>query len=143
MAISQILKLDISAIICGDTWGVTMLKTEGIVADNAVLVLLTLSRGAESRKRILTALLSGPKNCHQLTKELGFDWWTVRKHIQFLLKENMLIGLDFGRIKYYKLTMKGEELIRGFKKKDCDLGRNHEKNVASLDQQDIALSSEA
>lgn len=38
-----------------------MNKLEDADLETAVLVLLTLSRGAESRKRILLALLSGPK----------------------------------------------------------------------------------
>ncbi|NLF89098.1 winged helix-turn-helix transcriptional regulator [Candidatus Bathyarchaeota archaeon] len=80
----------------------------------AVLVLLSLSKGAKSRKNILTALLSGPKNCAQIAKELSLDWWTVQKHIQVLYRENMVVHLDFGRIKFYKLTAKSEEIIKRY-----------------------------
>ena len=57
-----------------------MNKAEGVPPyETAVLILLTLSRGAESRKKILSALLPGPKNCNQLSRETGLDWWTVKK----------------------------------------------------------------
>lgn len=131
-------------ILGNNKWGIATIRSEGAVADSAILVLLTLSRGAESRKRILIALLSNPKNCNQLTKELGLDWWTVRKHIQFLLKENMVIGLDFGRIKYYKLTAKGEELIREIQKKanNSSEKKRKEGKLDSLAQKEATLTSE-
>jgi predicted transcriptional regulator len=122
-----------------------MSRSEDAILENAILVLLTLSRGAESRKRILIALLSGPKNCNQLTRELKFDWWTVRKHIQFLLKENMITSLEFGRITYYKLTAKGEELIRDIQKQATNSGGNKSKGnrIVSLNKKEMLSPEEA
>ena len=80
--------------------------------ETAVLVLLTLSRGAESRKKILLTLLSGPKNCRQISQKIGLDWWTVQKHLRLLLKENIVNSSDFGNSKFYKLTPKGEAAIK-------------------------------
>ena len=89
-----------------------MSKAEGIPFETAVLVLLTFSRGAESRKKILIALLSGPKNCNQISQAVGLDWYTVKKHLPCLSKENLIKSSDFGKSKFYRLTPKGEEVIR-------------------------------
>ncbi len=67
-----------------------MSKSEDTIFDPSVVVLLTLSRGAESRKKILSELCLGPKNCHQLSKKTGLDWWTVKKHLLNLMKENLV-----------------------------------------------------
>ena len=89
-----------------------MSKPERANYETAVLVLLSLSRGAESRKKILIALLSGPKNCSQIAREVGLDWWTVQKHLRCLMKENLVKSSDFGNSKFYRLTQKGEEAIK-------------------------------
>jgi len=82
--------------------------------ETAVIILLSLSRGAGSRKKILIVLLSGPKNCSQIAKEVGLDWWTVQKHLRSLLKENIIKSSAFGNSKFYKLSSIGEEAIRAF-----------------------------
>jgi predicted transcriptional regulator len=89
-----------------------MNKPEKPSYETAVLVLLSLSRGAESRKKILSALLSEPKNCSQIAREVGLDWWTVQKHLRSLLKENIIKSSAFGNSKFYKLSVVGEEAIR-------------------------------
>ncbi len=89
-----------------------MNKTEGVPYETAVLILLTLSRGAESRKKILIALLPGPKNCNQLSRETGLDWWTVKKHLLSLMKENLIKSSTFGSAKFYELSHVGDEIIR-------------------------------
>ena len=83
-----------------------MNKTEGVPYETAVLILLTLSRGAESRKKILIALLPGPKNCNQLSRETGLDWWTVKKHLLSLMKENLIKSSTFGSAKFYELSLR-------------------------------------
>ena len=85
-----------------------MNKAEGVPYETAVLVLLTLSRGAESRKKILIALLSGPKNCSQIAKAVGLDWWTVKKHLVSLMKEKLIKSSAFGNSKFYELSRMGE-----------------------------------
>ena len=89
-----------------------MSKPEKAIYETAVLVLLVLSRGAESRKRILILLLSGPKNCSQIARDVSLDWWTVQKHLRSLMKENIIKSSAFGNSKFYKLSSMGEEAIR-------------------------------
>lgn len=88
-----------------------MSKSEDKIFGTEILVLLTLSKGAESRKKILSSLLNGPKNCRQLSREVGLDWWTIQKHLRKLLKENIVKSSDFGNSKFYRLTSKGEDAI--------------------------------
>jgi predicted transcriptional regulator len=80
-------------------------------------LLLSLSRGAESRRRILKALLSEAKNCSQIAKELKLNWRTVNRHLQILTKENMIKISGFGQRDFYKLTSTGEEAIEIINKK--------------------------
>ena len=89
-----------------------MNKTEGVPYETAVLILLTLSRGAESRKKILIALLPGRENCNQLSRETGLDWLTVKKHLLSLMKENLIKSSAFGSSKFYELSHVGDEVIR-------------------------------
>jgi predicted transcriptional regulator len=87
-------------------------KPESTAFETSVLVLFTLSRGAESRKKILLELLSGPKNCNQLSKATRLDWWTVKKHLINLMKENLVKNSPFGNTKFYRLSPLGEEITR-------------------------------
>jgi predicted transcriptional regulator len=80
--------------------------------ETAILVLLSLSRGAGSRKKILTTLLSRPKNCSQIAKEVELNWWTVQKHLRTLMKENVIKSSAFGNSKFYKLSSMGEDAIK-------------------------------
>jgi len=104
-----------------------MNKPEKGSYETAVLVLLSLSRGAESRKRILVTLLTEPKNCNQIAKEVGLDWWTVQKHLRSLLKENIIKSSAFGNSKFYKLSSMGEEVIRALQSSD---GKNFGPHIS-------------
>ena len=75
-------------------------------------LLLTFSRGAKSRRSILETVLVRPKNCNQISKETGLDWWTVQKHLQRLLNENLVKTLDFGQIKFYDITYIGKNALK-------------------------------
>ena len=75
------------------------------------LILLTFSKGANSRKMILTKILFAPKNCNQLAIESKLEWWTVQKHIQLLMKKNIIESVKFGHITFYKLTLKGKKIL--------------------------------
>jgi predicted transcriptional regulator len=72
-----------------------------------IVILLTLSRGAASRRRILNAIIYHPKNCNQLSKELCLDWWTIKKHVHLLEKEGIIAATHFGNSKFFGLTQKG------------------------------------
>jgi len=74
--------------------------------DNEVEILLCFSKGAETRKRILKSLQYRQKNCNQIAKELGLDWWSVQKHLQRLKKVNLMLSLKIGRIEFYKMSSK-------------------------------------
>jgi predicted transcriptional regulator len=56
-------------------------------------------------------LLLNPKNCNQIAKELESDWWTVQKHLQILMRENIVKNFNIGRRKLYKLTPKGKKAL--------------------------------
>lgn len=75
-------------------------------------ILLCFSKGAESRRKILEALRYSPKNCNQIARDVKLDWWTVQRHLRFLLKGHIVESIDFGNSKYYRLTRAGEEAIR-------------------------------
>ena len=75
-------------------------------------LLLTLSRGAKSRRNILKALIHKPKNCNRIAKEVKLDWWTVQKHLQILMSENAIRNLTVGRRKIYKLTTEGRNALK-------------------------------
>jgi predicted transcriptional regulator len=88
------------------------MRNETIDRENEPLVLLSLSRGAESRRKILTMLSLGPQNCNQIANELDLDWWSVQKHLNLLLKANLVKSIGFGRIRFYKLTANGEDAMK-------------------------------
>ncbi|MCW4019433.1 MAG: hypothetical protein NWF00_12280 [Candidatus Bathyarchaeota archaeon] len=91
-----------------------MSKPENAEFETPILVLLSLTKGANSRKNILITLLSGPKNCNRIAKDVRLNWWTVQKHLHRLKKENLVKSLDFGDSKFYSLSTKGEAIIRTF-----------------------------
>jgi len=76
-----------------------------------IQLLLTLSRGAKSRRNILKALLLKPKNCSQIANDVKLDWWTVQRHLRLLLEEQIVENLTFGNSKYYIISQKCEEVI--------------------------------
>ncbi len=76
------------------------------------IILLVFSKGAKTRRQILETLLRGPKNCHQIAKELKLDWWTVQKHLKKLKEANLIKQVKLGRIIFYKSTYEGEKLLK-------------------------------
>jgi|YelNatPaOPRAMG01_1025707.scaffolds.fasta_scaffold10405_7 predicted transcriptional regulator len=90
-----------------------------IELDDETCLLLMFSQGAKMRKNIIEKLLYGPKNCNQIAKELESDWWTIQKHLQRLEKAGLIKSISLGRLRFYKITFKGEKalkLIQGFPK---------------------------
>jgi predicted transcriptional regulator len=75
-----------------------------------ILILIQFSKGAESRRKILLSLLSGPKNCSEIARDVNLDWWTVQKHLRSLLKENLVKESVFGSSTFYKLSQLGQEI---------------------------------
>ena len=86
----------------------SMNRADRISNDSDLRLLLSLSRGANSRKKILKTLLHGSCNCNQITTKLGLNWRTTYRHLQILEKANLVKSFSFGQRKFYKLTQKGE-----------------------------------
>ena len=82
----------------------------------AILVLLIFSKGAKSRKKILGELHISPKNCNQLAQLTGLGWWTVKKHLIQLHKENLISESPFGNSKYFVLTCTGLDVIESIER---------------------------
>ena len=91
---------------------VPMIDAKEIESVGEVWVLLILSRGADTRRRILKTLIRTPKNCNQMARELGSSWWTVQKHLQRLIKAGLIVSMNFGHTKFYKITQKGELALK-------------------------------
>jgi predicted ArsR family transcriptional regulator len=80
--------------------------------DDETNVLLIVSRGAKTRRRILQTLKSGLMNCNQIAEQLNIDWWTVQKHLQRLEKAELIKNVTLGRIRFYKTTSKGQITLK-------------------------------
>lgn len=89
-----------------------MNEPDKIGEENNLNLLLNFSRGANSRKKILKALLSGSNNCNQIAIKLGLNWRTTYRHLQILEKGNLVKSSSFGQRKFYKLTQKGERALQ-------------------------------
>ena len=86
-------------------------KQESDLSDETK-VLLVYARGAKKRRCILKALRLAPRNCNQLAQELDSDWWTIQKHLQLLVKGALIKTVNFGRMKFYKITPKGDLALK-------------------------------
>ena len=89
-----------------------MRGVEEIELSDEIWTLLILSQGAHTRKKILRMLLLSPKNCNQIAGELRSDWWTVQRHLKLLMKAKVIKNMNFGRIRFYKTTPKGELALK-------------------------------
>ncbi len=58
--------------------------------EDVVWYLLASSRGGETRARILQAIDEQPQNANQLAEELGYDYTTIRHHLDVLTDDNVL-----------------------------------------------------
>lgn len=62
--------------------------------------LLAGSVGGFNRGRILDALLTQPRNAHELSQMLDLDYKTVRHHLKVLEKNHLVtaMGSDYGKV---------------------------------------------
>jgi DNA-binding transcriptional ArsR family regulator len=62
--------------------------------------MLAGSSGGQNRGRIIMLLRARPSNAHQMAKELGLDYKTVRHHIDVMMENQMLSarGEGYGRM---------------------------------------------
>ncbi|GEM_PF-3267518 len=71
----------------------------------------------ENKKRILSALYTGPKTWNELLKITGFSRGTLAKHLKRLLDEGLIseeIDRRDRRIKIYRINEKGLEYLKDF-----------------------------
>ncbi len=66
--------------------------------------MLAGSSGGQNRGRIITLLRDRPSNAHQMAKELGLDYKTVRHHIDVLMENQMLSARGDGYGRMYFLS---------------------------------------
>ncbi len=62
------------------------------------------TRGGYTRARIIDALKAQSQNAHELTGKLGYDYSTIRHHLDVLVDNNLLVvtGNRYGQL--YSLT---------------------------------------
>ncbi len=77
-----------------------------------IIFLLHAPSGSNSKRQILLALTQRPKSCNQLATELELNWRTVYRHLQILEREVLVLTFNFGERKFYKLSIKGCEVIK-------------------------------
>ena len=67
---------------------------------NILLWLLVGSKGGKTRVRILTLIKERPANVHQISKELGLNYRTVKYHLELMLEHGVVekVGDDYGAI---------------------------------------------
>lgn len=58
--------------------------------------LIAGSRGGKTRAKIIEALSKKPSNANQLTEMLGYDYKTIRHHLEVLL-DNKIITQEGGK----------------------------------------------
>ena len=77
---------------------------------NIILWLLVGSKGGRTRVRILKLIKERPANVHQISKELGLNYRTVKYHLGLMLEHRIVekVGEDYGAI--YPLPRSGRKL---------------------------------
>jgi len=66
--------------------------------------LFASSRGGETRARIVRRLDEQPRNANQLAEDLGFDYTTIRHHLDVLGDDNVVRRAGDGYGDVYLLT---------------------------------------
>lgn len=66
--------------------------------------LFASSRGGPTRAEIVAAILSRPRNANQLATDLGYDYTTIRHHLDILVENNVLNSTGSGYGDVYLLT---------------------------------------
>jgi DNA-binding MarR family transcriptional regulator len=79
--------------------------------DSDVFQLLMRTKGGPTRIRLLKSLTTS-KNRLELSRELGYDWNVIDRHIRILLKYGMIEETTaYGNVKLYQLTGTGRKLV--------------------------------
>jgi len=107
------------------------LKGLGAIIQQVLWWVLAGSRGGPTRAKIIFSLKEKPMNAHQLAEALAIDYKTVRRHLELLVKNRLLVtaggkyglmyfispeleeGWDTFRRIWEKLSVSGGRLDRG------------------------------
>ncbi len=76
--------------------------------------MLAGSSGGRNRGRIIVLLKERPGNAHQIARELGLDYKTVRHHIDVLMENQMLTARGEGYGRMYFLSPMLETNLAAF-----------------------------
>ena len=68
--------------------------------EDVLWYLFASSRGGPTRAKIVRSLSNRPKNANELAEELGYDYTTIRHHLEILVDNNVLetTGTGYGDI---------------------------------------------
>ena len=72
--------------------------------EDVLWYLFASSRGAPTRVEIMEALLERPQNANQLAEALGYDYTTIRHHLDVLKENNVIRSTERGYGDVYLLT---------------------------------------
>jgi DNA-binding transcriptional ArsR family regulator len=72
--------------------------------------LIAGSKGGMTRATIIEALKNNPSNANQLTEQLGFDYKTIRHHLEVLRDNKIVIaeGDKYGAVYFLTDSMEKE-----------------------------------
>jgi len=80
-----------------------------------LLWLIAGTRGGKTRAKIIESIHETPANANQLSEKLGFDYKTIRHHLDILTENRILISEGNGYGEVYFLTDEMEKNIQKFK----------------------------
>lgn len=111
------------------TSGTTSIESRFL--DDESSLLLVFSKGAKTRRRIIATLQTRLLNCNQIASELDLDWWTVAKHLEYLKQSGLIRCMNVGRIRFYKVTPKGESISNSqlLSSIDSTISNNNDNSV--------------
>lgn len=95
-------------------------QTSSNEEEKEFLLLLSFSKGADTRKKILDTILLDFKNCAQIAKNLNLNWRTVDRNLKILYDRNYVKSVKIGRREFFKISRKGEIILDSIKNKNLD-----------------------
>ncbi|MFQ5887916.1 MAG: winged helix-turn-helix domain-containing protein [Candidatus Hydrothermarchaeales archaeon] len=67
------------------------------------------TKGGATRAQIIRALKERPRNANQLSEDLGFDYKTIKHHLELLLDNKLIVSTGEKYAKLYFLSEDFEE----------------------------------
>ena len=72
--------------------------------EDVLWYLFASSRGAPTRVKIMERLLERPQNANELAESLGYDYTTIRHHLDVLTENHVLRSTERGYGDVYLMT---------------------------------------